>query len=76
MRRGWYAAATPTRKRRIEHSLAIGRQMRLAGGEDNSNSLATQSQIGDQLQVAVVLGAGQVIQQSAALADHLEQAAA
>jgi hypothetical protein len=46
MRRGWYAAATPTRKRRIEHNLAIGRQMRLAEGENFSTGLEARPRFG------------------------------
>ena len=53
----------------------LGRTRAVARGRA-PRGLATQSQIGDQLQVAVVLGAGQVVEQSAAAADHLEQSAA
>jgi hypothetical protein len=38
--------------------------------------LTPETQIGDQLQVTLVLGAGQIVQESSALADHLEQPAA
>jgi hypothetical protein len=37
--------------------------------------LASQSQVGNELQIAIVLCAGQIVQKSAAAADHLEQSA-
>src|SRR5438876_9887448 len=79
----WIATGTPllllflraTRRGRAARSNAS--QGVANGSPERSHlSLAAQSEVGDQLQVTIVLGAGQVIEQSAAIADHLEQAAA
>ena len=53
-----------------------GRRERIITGGRASSLLAAQTQVGDQLEVAIVLSAGQVVEQTASLADHLEQAAA
>src|SRR5262245_60835195 len=49
----------------------------VAGGAGHAcASLAAQSEVGDQFHVALVLGAGQVVEQAAAMPNHLEQSTA
>src|SRR6266567_6895397 len=73
MCREWRAVAMPAQTgTAVRMGSALRNQTKALGDQ----GLAPQAQIGDQLQIAVVLGARQVLQEAATRADHLEQPAA
>src|SRR6266851_7154450 len=72
MCREWRAVAMPAE---TETAVCTGWALRSQTKAWGDQGLAPQSQISDQLQIAVVLGARQVVQESTTRADHLEQPA-